>query len=238
MNKQTEEITIKELIDIFLPKIWLLAIVAIIFAAAAGVYSLAQPNTYTSQAKYVINKTNLNDSNLSTGLNTSEVDAIGVMINNLEELIATTDFANKVIDKIKEDNLWQGELNVKQIINMIQINRVSDDTTCYYLSVTSEDPQLSKAVADVAGDISVSEYEVTHKYAIFISRIDHAETPASRDSKHVVRNAFIGGVIGGVLAMLVVFVVAKLDVVVRSKEKLEQAYDIPVIGSIPSFDND
>ena len=238
MNKQNEEITIKELIDIFLPKIWLLAIVAIIFAAAAGVYSLLQPDLFTAKSMYVINKTNLNDTNLSTGLNVSEVDAMGVMINNLEQLIHTEDFANDVIDYIEEKNLLEENISVREFINMISVTRVSDDTTCYYISVTSENPTISKVVAETAGQLSVEAYRSTHKYAVEITELDSAKQPGSRDSKHVVRNAFIGGFIGGVLAMLVVFVVAKLDVVVRSKEKLEQAFDIPVIGSIPSFDND
>ena len=46
------------------------------------------------------------------------------------------------------------------------------------------------------------------------------------------------GFAGAVLTALIVFVVAKLDIVIRSKEKLEQSFNVPVIGVIPRFETD
>ena len=58
MKKQREEITIKELIDIFLPKIWIVALVAVVFAGLLGGYSMfLKDDTYTSTASFIMVKT-------------------------------------------------------------------------------------------------------------------------------------------------------------------------------------
>ena len=48
MKKHNDEITLKDIFDIFLPKIWLIALVAVIFAAMLGGYTLfVKEDTYT-----------------------------------------------------------------------------------------------------------------------------------------------------------------------------------------------
>ena len=57
MNKQREETTLKDLADIFIPKVWFIVLVAVIFAGAFGGYSMFfKQNTYTSTAIYMIGK--------------------------------------------------------------------------------------------------------------------------------------------------------------------------------------
>ena len=40
MNKQREEMTLKDLADIFIPKVWFIVLVAVIFEGAFGGYSM------------------------------------------------------------------------------------------------------------------------------------------------------------------------------------------------------
>jgi len=60
--------------------------------------------------------------------------------------------------------------------------------------------------------------------------------PKGPDSSNAVRNAVVGFGIGFVASMLVVFVMAKMDVVIRSRETIEAAFDIPVLGGIPRYE--
>ena len=76
------------------------------------------------------------------------------------------------------------------------------------------------------------------KYAVTIDLKDDPALPTSPDSKNVVRNAVIGFAGGFLLAALAVFVISKLDVVVRSREKLEDNFDMPVLGVIPRLESD
>nr|MBE6545790.1 hypothetical protein [Oscillospiraceae bacterium] len=238
MKKQNDEITLRDFLNIFIPKIWLIALVAIVVAAGVGLYSNLRVDTYTSSAKYMLNKVNMTNPDEMIGLNASEVEAMGIMINNMEEIIRTNNFSNMVIETLAQTGNSTDGLTPESLKKMIYISKTDDETTCYYLSVTSEDASLSAVIADVAGELLVSEYERMHKYAITITRIDSPIKPSSPDGKGVLRNAFIGGVAGAIITMIFVFVISKLDVVIRSKEKIEQGFDIPIIGIIPHFESD
>ena len=50
--KKNEEITIQDLLGLFLPKMWLIVIIAVVCAAGVGIYTrLAKPLTYTASTK-------------------------------------------------------------------------------------------------------------------------------------------------------------------------------------------
>ena len=52
MKKKNEELTFKDIISVFIPKIWLILIVAIVFGAVMGVYSVVfKGDTYTASYK-------------------------------------------------------------------------------------------------------------------------------------------------------------------------------------------
>ena len=323
MKKQRDEVTLNDLANIFLPKLWFIVLVSIVFAGAFGGYSMIfKPDTYTSTAKYMIGKVPYSNSTSETvGLNASEVEAMQTMIENSMQIINATDFSEDVLEKILEhdidnslikddlnreyqslkveleskiksvENAIKGETNADKLkdlndkldnynialdvlhetypdlisaldrpliteeqinaINSIQKENISvgmikgamsvsltgTNTTCYNFTVTTSNPDLSLAIATAAGEI-LSERLIDTGYAIKVDCIQVPRRANTEDSKHVLRNSVIGLVAGALISMLFVFVISKLDVIVRSKEKLEATFDIPVIGMIPSFEED
>ncbi len=231
MNTKKDEITIKKLADIFLPKLWVIALVSIIFAAAFGVYSeVIKDDEYSSTGKFMVIKIPYDDDDSkTTGLNSNEILAMQGMIANAKELINTKDFCDNVRKEIGTD------LTVNQLMKTMSVSLCNNDTTCYYFDVTTEDPRLSYEIANVAGELLRQQF-VDMGYAIRIERIDSPRVAEGPDSKNTTRNVIIGFAIGFVLSVLTVFVIAKFDVVIRSKEKLESSFDIPVLGVIPRPD--
>jgi capsular polysaccharide biosynthesis protein len=238
MKKQNDEITIKGLINIFLPKLWIIILVAVLFGAAFGGYSkFMKKDTYTSSGKYMMSKINYTEVYEMTGLTSSEVDAMQLMIANMQEIVDTNRFANKVIERLRSDYDITRDFTAAEIRPMMKVVLSGDNTTCYYLRVTSDNPEISKAVAEVAGALLVDDYKET-KYAVTIDLKDDPTLPTAPDSKNVVRNTVIGFAGGFLLAAIAVFVVSKLDVVIRSREKLEDNIDLPVLGVIPKLESD
>ena len=326
MNKQREEITLKDLADIFIPKVWFIALVAVVFAGVFGGYSMFfKRDTYTSNAIYMLGKVPYSNSTSETvGLNASEVEAMQTMIENSMQIINATDFAEDVLAKILEhdidnkkaiaaveaerdgviasiqsqieekyleinratlplesekvtklyeeindlrDEIANQKAHYNGIIEPLRRPKITDDqikavnsikendisvgmirgamsvsltganTTCYNFRVTTSDPILSLAIATAAGEI-LSERLIQTGYAIKVDCIGVPRLPSAPDSKNVVKNAIIGCFAGALISMLAVFVISKLDVIVRSKEKLESNFNIPIIGVIPSFGED
>ena len=236
MKKQNDEITMRNLIKVFVPKLWIIVIAAIVFAVATGVISAVQEDTYTSEGKYMMNKLNMENPDDMIGLNTSEVEAMGIMINSIQEMIDTDNFARKVITELNESSKWTGSVSTKELREMMTIVRVGNDTTCFYLEITSGDKNLSYAVAEVAGELLIAEYERINKYAVSIDRIDDPVVAKEANDKYIVRNSIIAFVAGVILSALVIFIIFKLDIIIRSKDMLEEYIDLPVLGAIPRLE--
>ncbi len=236
MIKKNDEITIQGLWKIFVPKLWIIAIVSILFAAVAGIVSAFQEDMYTSHGKYMINKLPSDPDVDKIGLNTSEVEAMGIMINNMKEMLDTDNFPLKVMDRLVGTE-WEGKLTIADLQSMMTITQIVNKNTCYYFEATSDNPELSYAVAEVAGDLLIEEYERIHNYAITVAKIGDPKLPIAPNSKNVVRNGLIAFAAGMLLTVLVVFIIAKFDVIIRSKEMIEENIDIPILGVIPRLES-
>lgn len=232
MSTRKDEISVKKLAEIFLPKLWIITLVAVIFAAALGAYSVySKEDTYSSSGKYMVRKVPYEDDDSSTtGLNQNEIIAMQGMIANAKEIINTGDFCEEVSDRIsRRTNI---RLSAAELKSTMSVSLCNEETTCYYLKVTTTENQLSVEIAEVAGEL-LSEMFKDMGYAIEIDRIDTPRPASAPDSKNTTRNAIIGFAIGAVLTSLIVFIRAKFDVAIRSKDKLEAEIDIPILGVIP-----
>ena len=254
MKKRSTEVTLKSILDMFLPKLWIICLVSVAAAATLGLSAFTKADTYTSSGKYMVQKINYSNEDLHTGLNTGEISAMQAMIANAKEIVNTNDFANDVINTLYAlksntadskyiiDGVDWSTVNIENmsigdIIGCMSVVPCGGDTTCYYLSVTMSDPALARVISDVAGALLIERYAET-KYAIVINKLDTPILPTSPNSKGTVKNAVIGFLGGMVISMLGIFLFSTFDVIVRSREKLEERFDIPIIGVIPRLEID
>lgn len=246
MKSKNDEITIKSLAEIFIPKIWIILLVSFVLGAALAGYSqFIQKDKYTSTGKFNINKIPFsNAESENTGLNAGEIEAMQGMIANMKEIINTLDFCEAVVQKINSgeyndevDYAYQLPVSIapKELLGMITVTLSGSETTCYYIDVTCGDAKLSHLIALAAGDY-LCEVFMNMKYAIEITRIGTPRLPSAPDSKNVVRNTIIGFAAGLVVSMVVVFLLSKFDVIIRSREKIEENFDYPILGVIPKME--
>ncbi len=234
MKKQNGEISIKDILDIFIPKLWLLAIVAVIGAVAMGFITETKADTYTSTSTFMMVKVPMSNSEATnTGLNTGEITAMQHMIDSAKYILSSETFCKKVRDNLD----GYEKVTVGQIRSMLTLSLLGDTTICSVTTRTT-DPELSKAVADVVHDIFPEDIQSRLPYAIKITELDPPRKPYSADDKGTLQNAVIGFAAGLLLSALVVFIWAKLDVVIRSKEKIEESLNIPILGTIPKLESD
>lgn len=242
MKKQTDEISIGDLMDVFIPKLWLIVIVGILFGAALGLRSMfLVTDTYTTTAQMVMNKIptvyseEVTNSPHSTGINANEIAAMQSLINMSEDLMHTNDFLSKVKEKLVEKNSSYSSVNISTLKSMLSISIVGEETIFTIKSV-STDKQLGYDAVGVVFDLLPGVIiDTFSSYAIQIKPVDAAGEPV-HNSKNVVRNTAVGFIGGALLSMAIIFIIFKLDVMVRSKERLEECFDIPVIGVIPHLE--
>ena len=243
INRDNDEITIKGLIDIFLPKLWLIVLLGVVFAGAFGVYSkFLKDDTYTSTAKFIMVKvpTKYNEevTNVAqnTGINANEISAMQSLIQMAEQVMKTDDFLMTVKEELVKRDSDYSELTVGNLRSMLSIS-LDGEGTVFDLKCVSLSSKLSFDITEIVfSTLPDVIKEVFSSYAIMITDIQTPREAEHANPKNATRNAVIGFMAGALLAMVVVFIVSKLDIAIRNREKIEANFNIPVIGVIPYYD--
>ena len=231
MKKQAEEFSLADFFAIFVPKIWLIVAVAIIFAVAFGGYTmLFTEDTYTSSTTLQIEKLP-DDTNKSTS--TTELSFVRNSLPTIKYCLATEDFLDKVIDELTDKGVTE-VVSHSSIKSMVSIS-VIEDTELIRIDVTTENPDFSYDIAAVYADIVPPE--VSGMYTNVEVNVRNSPRTPDVNSRGTVRNAIIGFMGGAILAVIGVFVFSMLDVTVHDRKKIEENFDYPVLGVIPKVDN-
>lgn len=234
MKKTKEEFSISELVAIFAPKVWIIVIAALVLSLALGVYSaFIKTETYSSTATMMVSK---NGTSLSTG----DIDVATEMVKRCKVVIFRNNFLNKVLAEIKNNPLYaekDWDIDVSYLKSVITLEQCGD-TEAFEITATTPDPELSIAIADALAMhimITLPESMSYPKDLISSKMIDPPVLALSPNSNHALRNALIGFVVGAVVAMVAIFVLSLFDVTIRDRKKLEDSFDIPVLGVIPRY---
>lgn len=242
-TRNNDEITIKGLVDIFLPKLWIIVLLGVIFAGAFGFYSkVVKDDTYTSTAKFIMVKvpTRYNDevtgAAQNTGINANEILAMQELIKMAEQVMETDDFLITVREGLIERDSKYSSLKVEDLRGMLSI-KLDGEGTVFDLKCVSNSSKVSFDITEVVYlTLPAVIKDVFDSYAIIIKDIQTPTEAKLPNPKNTARNTIIGLLAGALIGFVAVFVVSKLDVAIRSKEKIESNFDIPVIGVIPYMD--
>jgi capsular polysaccharide biosynthesis protein len=237
--KKNDEISIKELFAIIVQKMWLIAVFAIVFGAAFGIYSgLFKADTYTCSSKIMVTKDTTGAGTASDRVHASDmIELFSVMITESNEIKAY------VISEFEKNypELVDKTLTERTLSNLINVSQLGN-TEVFQLSVTTDNAQKSYAIAKIITDyIVLGEGENNIKSKITYTDIearviDNPSSNVSKNSRKVTFNILIGSLIGIAIALVIVFVYDNFDIKIRNKKRLEENFDIPVLGIIPRFD--
>ena len=103
----------------------------------------------------------------------------------------------------------------------------------FKISVTTDNPQLSFALAEGIENMAPAAIKTNVQSVLSITIFESPKLPANPNSNHIIRNVAIAFLVGAFLTSVVVWLINIFDVVIRDKKKLEDNFDIPVLGVIP-----
>ena len=228
-SKQKRERTLKDFVDILLPKLWIIVIFAIVAAAATFVYSYTRQDTYTSQARYLVKYSTEKDSGNSLYNN----EIVQNKITNYGVLVDGSEFRMKVVERAKDD--YGIEITESQFKGMFSFSASSDAPT-FTIRVTHTDANTAFVLANIVEDCIRIEITDMEKNDGLVTEVDAPSQPVSPNSKNEVRNAIIALLAGVLVSAALILVIALSDVTIRDKKKLEDNFDIPILGVIPFHD--
>lgn len=231
MKRKNEEITFKDILSVFIPKIWIIAIVSLVAAVIMFAYSaFLVSDKYTSSSVMHICKD-------SESLNTADFITAESVIDVMSYRVFSDDFLSMVIAYVHE-NYGNDYANLTQSQVRSSITYSPLGNGMLRVSVSAYNPQLSYAISQALENYIPTEFYNYRPGVFTVITYDNAELPSVPNSNNAVRNAIIGFVVGAVVSAIAVWLYSAFDSVIRDKKKIEDYFDIPVIGIIPTVVNE
>ncbi len=222
----TKQLTIGDLLQMFLHHIRLIIILTLVATLIAFLYvTYMVTPVYTTSALILVQTDSAFDYSTSTS---SSLSGEKVDVNSVSSSVT---LANTCAIMFTQDP------DMKSIISgaSVSINSVEDT---YFLRITASSPDPNTA-ATIANRVAETAPAVFAKYFADAGKVDtveEASIPSTPSSPNKSRYILMGFLIGIVLSLVISFLLEIVDTTIKPGDDLYKIYDIPVFGEIIDFD--
>ena len=218
-----DDIDLKDIFLYLVRNLWLILIVVAVFAGAAFWVTdhMIAPKYTASTRIYVLNRANENM------IAYSDLQISSQFVEDYQELITGRNVTATVISKL---GLSMTEKQLKKAITVIS----PTNTRIVQIDVENESPKQAAQIADCVREVateqiqSIMDIEAVHLvYA--------AEVPKEPSSPNILLYTAVGGMLGLVLILAILFIAKCADSTIRSEEDVQRYLSLGVLGSVPVF---
>lgn len=224
-----EEIDLKELIQMFLERKFLILIVVLIFAIIGAVYTLKiiTPKYEATTSLVLVQTGNENGgthSDYSNAITTTDITLNSNLVDDYTEIAKSKIVANTVINNLKLD------IPLEVLQENITVTSISD-TELIEITVENESAEGSCRIANEVAKVFIEKVNELYKVRN-IHVLDVAEIPEEPCNINLIKNIVIFSLIGAILVAGYVLLVNMLDTTVKVDTDIERALGLPVLASI------
>lgn len=229
-NKEAREeieIDIGDVFSVLLAKIWFIILAGITVGLIFLMFSkFVLTPVYSSSTKiYVLNRDTDNQTLTYTDLQ------VGYSLTkDYLELVKSRTVLVQVITELNLD------METDALANMITVETPSD-TRIITITVEDSDAYLAQKIANKVREIA-SEHICSVMDLEAVNIVDEANIPTEPSSPNVLRNTFIGIVLGIFIAVAIVVIAYLVDDTVKTPDDVEKYLGVSVLASIPVLEND
>ena len=223
-----EELDLKELLDLFISKIFQVLIIVIVFIGIGVVYTVGfvEPK-YSAKTTLVL--ASAGGSEAANAITTTDINLNSKLVSTYSEIVKSDSVVGVVIKNLGLD-MKDSELKKQVSVTAVE------DADIIKITVTNED---ADEAAKIANEIAkVFSEKVKDLYKINnINILDQAIPDYVPSNINHIKDVVIFAFIGIVIAVAYVLISNMLDTTIKSTEDIEKGFGIPVLVSIPLIDN-
>lgn len=208
-------------------------IVVIVLASLAGAYLITpRAPTYSASSTLYVGSQNLD---LGQGYN---AQAAGAGVPGFDRYIQT--FSTMITDSTTAQQA-ANQAGVPRSASTIQAETKAaqvENTNLLKITVTDRDPAVAKKLATTVSQVFLdraNNLSAGRKSQNYLRVSQPADLPTAPNSRNLPRNLVLGGIVGLIVAGLVVSLLEYLDVTIRGPEDAERRLGLPVLGAIPAL---
>lgn len=227
--REEREIDLWRFVEVFLKRIWLIALAVVIFAMCGFAYTkLFVTPVYRSQFKaYITNRTVELETETTNKTNTGDLNAsIGLMY-LYNEIIRSRSVLTAAANDV---GLNYGYGTLKNMVTTVMPEKAS----MIEVTVSASDPEIAKELAEaIAHRTEERGKEIEERSTMEV--LDTPVVPSTPYAPSATRNALVAAVVGGVLSYALFLIIDLVNDRVKDSEDLENRYDVVVVGRIPDM---
>lgn len=222
-----EEINIKDLLAYFKSKLVYMLII-ILLAVGLGIFykALVEEPIYKSSTSLILTGFSSTSEDEST-INNNDLTINQKLLTTYQQITKSRKVLSKVIDELNLD------YEVEELAKNISVTGVTD-TEIIQITVSDKNAKraykIVKKIADVFSDEVRDIYNVSN-----VSVLDSAEIAKEPSNMSLTKSICLYVAVGTIASVLVVFVAYYFDTTVKTVEQIESKLDVPVLGSIPDY---
>lgn len=215
------DLEFKELFEMLIHRIWLIALISFLGALFFGVVSkYFIPPIYTSTTKiYVISRQD------ETKMTLNDLQTGAQLTQDYMVLVRSRPVMQRVIESLK---LNITEEDLKNMINVV----TPEGTRILEISVNYYDPVMTKRIADAIAVVS-SEQMINIMEIKRVNIVEEGNMPLTPSSPNIYSNTILGGMIGLILSCAVLIIIHTLNDAIKTSEDIEKYLGIITLGLIP-----
>ena len=225
-----EELDLKQLFNIFWSKKVQIILIVLIFIVLGVIYTVGFTTPmYSSSTTLLLAGSESGGEETANSITTTDITLNSKLVSTYSVLVRSKDVLSQVISNLGMDISWES------LRNNVKVSSV-EDTEVIEISVTTNNAENS---ANIANEIAkVFTEKVAEIYNINnVHVVDEAEPENTPSNINHEKDVIIFAFIGLVVAVIYVLVANMLDTTVKTAEDIEKEFKLPVLASIPVYEN-
>lgn len=223
------ELELRDIFRIIWARIWIIVLITIVAMLASGIISYFYlDKIYESSTTLIVNKQK-DDNEKETQYTYNDILLSQKLVSTYTEIAKSSYVLERVI---KELNL---DLSPDELKKMIAVSSVGD-TQIIRITVSDVFPARATVIAEKMAEllpIRVSELEMPDNVKV----VDKAKVPSSPVKPRPLMNIAIAGVLGIMVGLGIIFLIEYLDNTIKTPDDVQKYLGLPVLGSIPNFED-
>ena len=223
----TKQITISDLLKMFLQHIKLIIIITLLGTVLAFLYvTYMVTPMYTTSALILVQNGNSFETDINGGSASSGGDKV-----NMNDINSSVMLANTCSKLFTEDP------TMKSIISGASVNiSVVEDSYFLRITSTSSDPHTAANIANLVANTAPEVFKKYFGDGGKVDTVDVASVPSSPSSPNKGKYIMIGFLVGLVVSLVISFLIEIVDTTIKPGDDLYKQYNIPVFAEIVDFD--
>lgn len=224
MDSQEYEIDLRQIFDILLKRLWIIAAIVLVTTTTSAIVSyFFLDRVYEASASLVITA-----KAESGNIQYNDVLLNQRLVKTYSEIATSRTIGTEVINRLNL-NMSHGEFSSKISVTSVR------DTEVILIKVQDTNPQLAARIADELSNVFMGKI-VGLLNIDNIQILDRAAVPTSPIKPRPALNVAIAFVLGAMLGIGVVFLLEFLDNTMKTPDDVERHLKLPILASVPEIE--